>query len=75
MKGFMPVLRTGLILVTSGVTLSAFAWDVGSFLFSRIMIGMASSMIVTSASIGLGQFNRGGVCNALRATTLADAGL
>lgn len=69
MKGFMPVLRTGLILVTSGVTLSAFAWDVGSFLFSRIMIGMASSMIVTSASIGLGQFNRGGDVQRAAATT------
>ncbi|MGO3868752.1 MFS transporter [Alcaligenes sp. SORT26] len=69
LKGFMPVLRTGLILVTSGVTLSAFAWDVGSFLFSRIMIGMASSMIVTSASIGLGQFNRGGDVQRAAATT------
>lgn len=69
MKGFMPVLRTGLILVTSGVTLSAFAWDVGSFVFSRIMIGMASSMIVTSASIGLGQFNRGGDVQRAAATT------
>ena len=68
-KGFMPVLRTGLILVTSGVTLSAFAWDVGSFLFSRLMIGMASSMIVTSASIGLGQVNRGGDVQRAAATT------
>lgn len=69
LKGFMPVLRTGLILVTSGVTLSAFAWDVGSFVFSRIMIGMASSMIVTSASIGLGQVNRGGDVQRAAATT------
>lgn len=68
-KGFMPVLRTGLILVTSGVTLSAFAWDVYSFLFSRILIGLASSMIVTSASMGLTQLNRGGDMQRAAATT------
>ncbi|HRL22544.1 MAG TPA: MFS transporter [Alcaligenes sp.] len=68
-KGFMPVLRTGLIVVTGGVTLSAFAWDVYSFLFSRIMIGLASSMIVTSASIGLTQLNRGGDLQRAAATT------
>ncbi len=68
-KGFMPVLRTGLILVTSGVALSAFAWDVYSFLFSRILIGLASSMIVTSASMGLTQLNRGGDMQRAAATT------
>lgn len=68
-KGFMPVLRTGLVLVTSGVALSAFAWDVYSFLVSRILIGLASSMIVTSASIGLTQLNRGGDMQRAAATT------
>ncbi|WP_397474638.1 MFS transporter [Pusillimonas sp.] len=57
--GFLPVLRTGIILVTVGITVSALAWDALSFTFSRILIGLASGMIVPSASLGLTQLSKG----------------
>ena len=56
--GFLPVLRQGLALVTAGVLLSALAWSMASFVVSRVLIGIASGMITTSASIGLTQLNR-----------------
>ena len=58
--GFLPVLRTGLMLVTAGVLLSALAWNVPSFVISRVAIGIASGMITTSASVGLTQLSRSG---------------
>ncbi|AQS52291.1 MFS transporter [Paenalcaligenes hominis] len=57
-RGFIIVLRGGLILVTTGIVLSTLAWDYWSFMLSRIAIGLASSLIVTSASIGLTKLNR-----------------
>ncbi|MBP6600088.1 MAG: MFS transporter, partial [Giesbergeria sp.] len=56
--GFLPVLRSGLMLVTAGVLLSALAWNVPSFVISRVAIGIASGMITTSASMGLTQLSR-----------------
>lgn len=56
--GFLPVLRSGLVLVTAGVLLSALAWSVPSFVVSRVVIGIASGMITTSASVGLTQLSR-----------------
>lgn len=53
--GFLPILRTGLALMTAGVVLSALAWNVPVFMLARVMIGLASGMITTSASIGLVQ--------------------
>ena len=58
--GFLPVLRTGLMLVTAGVLLSALAWNVPVFVLSRVAIGIASGMITTSASVGLTQLSRSG---------------
>ena len=58
--GFLPVLRSGLMLVTAGVVLSALAWNVPSFVVSRVAIGIASGMITTSASVGLTQLSRSG---------------
>lgn len=57
-RGFVFVLRGGLILVTIGILFSAIAWDYWSFMYSRIAIGLASSLIVTAASIGLTKLNR-----------------
>lgn len=57
-RGFVVVLRGGLILVTTGIVFSAVAWDYWSFLLSRVIIGLASSLIVTSASIGLTKLTR-----------------
>lgn len=56
--GFMPMLRAGLVLVTGGVALSAAAWDLNSFAISRLLIGMASGLITTSAAVGLIALNR-----------------
>jgi MFS family permease len=58
--GFLPVLRSGLILVMGGVLLSTLAWNVSSFVVSRIAIGVASGMITPAAAIGLTQLNRSG---------------
>ncbi|MDD2846665.1 MAG: MFS transporter [Rhodoferax sp.] len=58
--GFLPVLRSGLWLVTAGVLLSALAWNVPAFVVSRVAIGIASGMITTSASIGMTQLSRSG---------------
>src|SRR5690554_6903348 len=51
--GFMPMLRVGLIMVTAGIALSAVAWDLNSLAVSRLLIGMASGLITTSAAVGL----------------------
>lgn len=59
-RGYMVVLRGGLIIITTGVLFSAVAWGYWSFLLSRVVIGLASSLIVTSASIGLTKLNRSG---------------
>ncbi|WP_313296745.1 MFS transporter [Diaphorobacter sp.] len=57
--GFLPILRAGLMMMTSGVVLSALAWDVPSFMVARLMIGLASGMITTSASVGMVQASPG----------------
>lgn len=67
--GFMPVLRFSICLVTAGVSVSAIAWSFGSFSFSRVLIGIASSLIVTSASIGLSRLSRSGDLQRAAATT------
>lgn len=68
-KGFVFVLRVGLILITTGIFLSAIAWSYTSFLISRIFIGLASSLIVTSASIGLTKLSRSRDLQRAAATT------
>lgn len=55
--GYMPILRGGLVLVTVGLLLSALANSFSMFIVSRVIIGLASSLIVTSASIGLTQLS------------------
>lgn len=57
--GFLAILRTGLALMTAGVVLSALAWNVPVFMLARLMIGLASGMITTSASIGMVQARPG----------------
>ena len=68
--GFLPVLRSGLMLVTVGVLLSALAWNVLSFVVSRVLIGVASGMITTSASVGLTQLSRSS--NVLHASAMTS---
>lgn len=72
--GFVRVLRLGLILVTAGSLLSACAWNYTSFAVARFLVGMASGMITTSASIGLTQLNnRGDLQHAAAITSLTIA--
>lgn len=68
-RGFVFVLRSSLVLVTVGITFSAVAWSYWSFLLSRIVIGLASSLIVTSASIGLTKLNKSNDLQRAAATT------
>ena len=68
--GFLPVLRGGLVLVTLGVLVSALAWNVPSFVVSRVLIGVASGMITTSASVGLTQLSRS--TNVLHASAMTS---
>lgn len=66
--GFMPVLRAGVIFVTLGITLSAVAWNPASFTVSRVMLGLASGMIVPSSSLGLAQLSKGSNSQRVAAT-------
>jgi MFS family permease len=53
--GFLRVLRLGLVLMTGGVLLSAASPNVPVFMLARVVIGVASGMISTSAAVGLPQ--------------------
>ena len=68
--GFLPVLRVGLVLMTVGVLVSALAWNVASFVVSRVLIGVASGLVTTSASMGLTQLNRS--TNLMRASAMTS---
>lgn len=58
--GFLPILRAGLVTMTCGLAISAVAWSPAVFMLARFMIGLASGMITTSASIGMVQSSPGG---------------
>lgn len=58
--GFLPILGAGSTLMTLGVLLSMLAWSPAAFVVSRLVIGLASGMITTSASIGLNHLNASG---------------
>ncbi|MBC5782269.1 MFS transporter [Ramlibacter sp. USB13] len=57
--GFLANLRLGLALMTAGVLLSAAAGNVPVFMAARLVIGVASGMISTSAATGLVQVGAG----------------
>lgn len=67
--GFFKVLRAGVALMMVGVLLSALSWNVVVFGISRVLIGLASGMITTAASIGLTQLNTSGDTQRAAATT------
>ena len=67
--GFVRVLRWGLVLVTAGSILTAASWNFLSFSVARILVGVASGMITTSASLGLTQLNNKGDLQRAAATT------
>lgn len=67
--GFLPVLRYGLILMTVGIIGSALAWNAPSFAVCRVIIGVASGLMTTSASVGMTQLNNTGNLQRAAATT------
>lgn len=71
--GFLPILRTGLVLMTGGVALSAVAGNVPVFMLARLVIGLASGMITTSAAVGMMQWSP--VADARRTTALTTVAM
>ena len=67
--GFLKVLRLGLMVMTVGVIGSALSWNAWSLGASRFIIGLASGLITTSASIGMTQLNNKGDLQRAAATT------
>ncbi|WP_019042394.1 MFS transporter [Comamonas testosteroni] len=67
--GFLKVLRLGLMVMTVGVIGSALSWNTWSLGASRFIIGLASGLITTSASIGMTQLNNKGDLQRAAATT------
>ncbi|MVW80217.1 MFS transporter [Bordetella sp. 02P26C-1] len=51
--GFRPMMSVGLILMFIGTAISLYAWDVASLCFGRIIVGVASSIVTTSANAGM----------------------
>jgi MFS family permease len=58
--GFRAVMLTGLLLGWAGTLLTMLAWDLPSLNIGRFAVGLSSSLIVTSASVGLVQISRDG---------------
>lgn len=71
--GFLPILRTGLVLMTAGVALSAVAGNVPVFMLARLVIGLASGMITTSAAVGMMQVSP--VADSRRTTALTTVAM
>lgn len=58
--GFRPVMMSGLLLGWGGTLLTMIAWSLPSLNIGRFAVGLASSLIVTSASVGLVHISRDG---------------
>lgn len=52
--GFRDVMLWALALALAGTLLTLLAWDMPSLIVGRFIVGVASSMMTTSASVGLG---------------------
>lgn len=58
--GFRRVMLTGLVLGWLGTLVTMLAWNLPSLNVGRFAVGLSSSLIVTSASVGLVQISRDG---------------
>ncbi|MDR2324898.1 MAG: MFS transporter [Acidovorax sp.] len=67
--GFLAVLRLGLLLMTLAMFASALAWNIPGFALCRVLIGVASGLITTSASVGMTRLNHRGDLQRAAATT------
>ncbi|MBS7779897.1 MFS transporter [Acidovorax sp. CCYZU-2555] len=55
--GFRPVMMFGLGMAIIGTFISLIAWDVTSLSVGRLIVGVASSMVTTSATLGLAKLS------------------
>lgn len=58
--GFRRVLQGGLVLTLIGTLLSLLAWNLTSLNIGRFIVGVAASMVTTSAALGLSKLSRSG---------------
>ena len=58
--GFRRVMQVGLALALLGTVISMLAWNMVSLGVGRVIVGVASSMLTTSATLGLAQLSRPG---------------
>lgn len=58
--GFRRVMQAGLLLALLGTLISLLAWNMVSLCVGRLIVGVASSMLTTSATLGLAQLSRPG---------------
>lgn len=58
--GFLPMMQCGLALALAGTFISMIAWDTVSLNIGRVIVGVASSMLTTSSSVGLSRLSRAG---------------
>lgn len=58
--GFRAVMKWGLALALLGTVMSLLAWNMTTLILGRIVVGVASSMLTTSASLGLSVLSRPG---------------
>lgn len=58
--GFRPMMQWGLALSLAGTAISLIAWNMTSLNVGRFIVGVASSMLTTSSTVGLSKLSRGG---------------
>lgn len=58
--GFRKVMQGGLVLALIGTLISMCAWNMSSLIVGRVFVGVASSMLTTSATLGLSLLSRPG---------------
>ena len=58
--GFLPVMKVGMILNLIGTLISSLAWEMTGLIVGRFCVGVASSLLTTSAIMGLAKLSRPG---------------
>lgn len=58
--GFRPMMQWGLALALTGTAISLIAWNMASLNIGRFIVGVASSMLTTSSTVGLSRLSRRG---------------
>jgi len=58
--GFRPMMLGGLTLFLIGTAVSLIAWDMAALNVGRFIVGVASSMLTTSSTVGLTKLSRRG---------------